>query len=183
MVDYYPSEEVTVEFYRDLPTHGYRLIILRIHSSATPCPPPSFYTSEPYSNTKFIYQQLTDQVISVAHYEEGPWFFGILPKFVLESMNGEFRNTTIIMMGCEGLEDDSMAKAFVEKGAKVYIGWSGSVLASHTDTAVTRLLRHLILERQPVSRAVENTMREVGPDPTYKSVMVYYPLEARNHRI
>lgn len=27
LVDYYPGEAVTVEFYRDLPTHGYDLIL------------------------------------------------------------------------------------------------------------------------------------------------------------
>jgi hypothetical protein len=34
-----------------------------------------------------------------------------------------------------------------------------------------------------VKEAVKNAMREVGPDPTYKSVMIYYPLEAGNHKI
>ncbi|GAG23053.1 unnamed protein product, partial [marine sediment metagenome] len=31
-VDYFPGEQVTVDFYRNLPTHGYDLIILRVHS-------------------------------------------------------------------------------------------------------------------------------------------------------
>ena len=34
-VDYYSGEKVNVEFYRNLPTHGYGLIILRVHSTAT----------------------------------------------------------------------------------------------------------------------------------------------------
>lgn len=53
-VDYYPGEEVTVEFYGNLPTHGYRLTILRVHSSATELQgkefvecPVTFFTSEP----------------------------------------------------------------------------------------------------------------------------------------
>ncbi len=33
LVDYYPGEQVTVDFYRDLPTRNYDLIILRVHSA------------------------------------------------------------------------------------------------------------------------------------------------------
>jgi hypothetical protein len=31
-VDYFPGEQVTVDLYRNLPTHDYDLIILRVHS-------------------------------------------------------------------------------------------------------------------------------------------------------
>ena len=32
-VDYVPGEEVTVDFYRDLPTRGYELLVLRVHTA------------------------------------------------------------------------------------------------------------------------------------------------------
>jgi len=35
MKDHHPSENVTVEFFRNLPTHRYNMIILRVHSTAT----------------------------------------------------------------------------------------------------------------------------------------------------
>jgi hypothetical protein len=57
-----------------------------------------------------------------------------------------------------------MAEAFTLKGAKVYIGWKGSVSATHTDTATISLLQHLITEKQTIKQAVENTMKEVGTD-------------------
>lgn len=182
-VDYYKGEEVTVEFYRNLPTHGYGLIVLRVHSAATP-PPLCLFTSELHSKTKYVYEQLTDQVVIVSIYKEiGPFYFGIAPKFVKESMKGNFQNTIILMMGCDGLKYDEMAKAFVEKGANVYISWDGGVSIAHTDKATTHLLQQLTAKKQTVKKAVTETMEEVGPDPLYKSVLLYYPIEAGNYII
>ncbi len=35
-VDYYKGEDVTVELYRSLPSFGYKLIVLRVHSAYVP---------------------------------------------------------------------------------------------------------------------------------------------------
>jgi len=180
-VDYYPGEQVTVEFYRHLPTHEYSLIILRVHSTA---PYGKLFTSEQYSASKYVYEQLTDQVLKVSFYAETPpFYFGISQFFVMDSMIGNFKNTTIIMMGCNGLKYTVMAEAFIEKGAKVYISWSDSVLASHTDQATTHLLQHLIIQKQPLKQAINTTMKDVGPDPAYNSLLIYYPLEAGDYTI
>jgi len=185
-VDYYKSEEVTVEFYRNLPTHNYDLIILRVHSAlrADMGPPVALFTSEPYSKTKHVQEQLTEQVVRVTFYEsedsEGSLYFGIRPEFVKQSMKGSFQNTRIIMMGCNGLTDPYMAEAFIEKGAGVYISWSNSVLASHTDLATLYLLRHFVVERRTLRGAIRETFKEVGFDPSYGSLLIYYPFEAGN---
>jgi hypothetical protein len=177
-VDYYPGEEVNVEFYRNLPTHGYDLIVLRVHSTFSD-ESVVLFTSERYSLNKYEYEQLIDRVGAVAYSreesEKGIAYFGILPKFVKYSMKQTFDNTTIIMMGCDGLMYTPMAEAFVKKGAKVYIGWNGPVSASHTDQATTQLLQHLITEKQTIKQAVENTKNEVGPDPADGSILLYYP--------
>ena len=183
-VDYYPGEKVTVEFYRNLPTHSYGLIILRVHSSATwgasvSEAPVILFTSERVSQTRYIHEQLNDQLFWVSYTDEeaekGILYFGISPLFVTQRMNGRFQNTTVIMMGCEGLHKPVMAKAFVEKGAKVYISWNKPVLASHTDQATTHLLQHLLIEKQTLKESIEETFKEVGSDPAYKSLLVYYP--------
>ncbi|MEM3578462.1 MAG: hypothetical protein QXX51_08495 [Candidatus Bathyarchaeia archaeon] len=182
-IDYYPGEKVTVEFYRNLPTHEYKIIILRVHSSAAELQgeefietPVSFFTSEPYSQTKYIYEQLTDQLV-IASYTmpQPPYYFAIVPKFVTSTMKGIFQDTVTIMMGCEGLNNTKMAEVFIQKGAKAYIGWKGSVSASHTDAATTILLQHLITHKQTIKQAVENTNKEAGPDPACNSVLAYYP--------
>jgi len=190
-VDYYPGEEVTVEFYRNLPTHGYKMIILRVHSSARDIggteSPVALFTSERVSQTKYVYETLTDQLLGVAFSEEeakkGIGYFGISPSFVTQGMKGEFQNTVIIMMGCEGLDNPSMAKAFVEKGAKVYISWNQQVSASHTDAATTHLLQHFLIEKLTLKKSVQEIFKEVGFDPLYKSLLIYYPLEAGDYTI
>jgi len=190
-LDYYPGEEVTVEFYRNIPTHNYSLIILRVHSSAAVLEgkefveaPVSLFTSETYAQDKYVWEQLSDQLLIASIATAQPsYYFAITPKFVTSSMNGNFRNTIAIMMGCEGLNNTKMAEAFAEKGAKVYIGWNGSVSASHTDQATINLLQHLILEKQTVRQAVENSMKEVGADPAYSSLLKYYPFEVGEQTI
>lgn len=190
-VDYFPGEQVTVEFYRNLPMHGYRLIILRVHSSAALVEgkdfveaPVSFFTCEEYNRSKYVSEQLSDQLLIASYAMPGPpYYFGITPKFVTSSMNGNFNDTVVIMMGCEGLNNTKMAKAFVEKGAKAYIGWKGTVSASHTDWATINLLQHLVTEKQSIGQAVENTLKEVGADPTYGSVLSYYPVLVQHYTI
>jgi hypothetical protein len=179
-VDYYPGEEVNVEFYRNLATHGYSLIVLRVHSAITvgegPIPESiGLFTSEKLSHTKYVYEQLTDQVISCKFPNEETRYFGISPLFVTHSMKGKFQNTTIIQMGCDGLANTPMADVFIKKGAKAYIGWSGDVLASHTDKATTQLLEHLVTEKQTIIQALTKTVEEVGPDPAYGSILGCYP--------
>jgi len=190
-VDYYSGEKVKVEFYRNLPVGDYGLIILRAHSTAAELEgkefvetPVSFFTSEDYSQTKYVQEQLTDQ-LAIGSYSmpQPPYYFGITPKFVTTSMKGTFQNTIVIMMGCEGLSNNKMAEAFVGKGAKAYVSWDGSVSSSHTDQATTQLLKHLVTEGQTISQAVENTAREVGPDEVYNSILKYYPLASGNYAI
>lgn len=178
-VDYYAGEKVTVEFYKNLPTHGYGLIVVRVHSTTGGYPAVALFTSETYSKSKYVYEQLTDKLVPVSYSSEeaskGIGYFGINPPFVTSSMNGKFANTIIVMMGCEGLSNTKMAEAFVKKGAQAYISWNSSISASHTDQATICLLQHLITEEQTINQAIDNTMKEVGPDPSYKSVLLYYP--------
>jgi len=180
-----------VEFYRNLPTHGYGLLILRVHSTATNPDrtegPVTLFTSERYDRSKHVYEQLTDQLGGVAfsqdEMKEGIAYFGINPPFVTQGMNGKFQSTIILMMGCEGLDNTLIAEAFVEKGARAYVSWNGSVSSSHTDQAATQLLKHMVTEGQTISQAVENTAREVGPDKVYDSILKYYPLASGNYAI
>jgi len=192
-VDYYKGEKVTVDFYRNLATHGYSLIILRVHSAlgSTNNPPLALFTSEIYTTTKYISEQWNDQVTRVFFnseiYKDSNYYFGVLPDFIKQRMNGKFDNTVIIMMGCDGItylggnyRYVGMAKAFIERGAKVYISWSGPVLGSYSDEATINLLQNLIKEKQTIRKAIENTMMKIGSDPMYKSVLQFYPREAEN---
>ena len=159
-VDYYPGEEVTVNSYGRLLAYGYNLIIFRVHSSSYQMQGEeivksdvTLFTSEIYSNSKHVQQQLNEQVVSVKYLsEEHTLYFGIKPSFI--TSHGKFDNTTIVMMGCDGLTTTSMAEAFIENGARGYIGWYGSVMGIRNDPAITYLLRKLITEKQTIIKAV-----------------------------
>jgi len=178
-VDYYAGDQVTPEFYRNLPTHGYKILVLRVHSLTGTFQGKQmvgFFTSELYSTTSYVYEQLTDQIGCLGYYPGAQTrYFGISQEFVKSSMKGKFQNAVIIAMGCEGLNNTKMAEAFVEKGAKAYIGWDGSVTSEHTDKATTRLLQHLVNGKETVRQAVESTMSDVGPDPQYYTQLACYP--------
>jgi len=180
-VDYYPGENVTVEFYRNLPTQGYGLIIFRVHTTELG----AFFTSELYSTSSYVWEQLNDQIWKVSYHGDPPLYFGISPSFVKSCMNGRFKETVVIAMGCYSLKFNDMAKAFIEKGARVYVGWTGSVLGSHTDIATVYLLQHLLLGKYTVRNAIVQTIEEVGPDPAYEheSVLLALPEEAWDYTI
>jgi len=182
-VTYYQGGKVTVDFFRDLPTHGYNLIVLRVHAAVIEtylC----LFTSELYDESKFntpltpYYQDVQNDRLVIANLNE-TYYFGIAPSFVEDSMREVFRNTTIVMMGCDGLKYSSMAEAFVGKGAKVYIGWDGLVSADHTDQATVHLLQSLILENRTIGEAVGQT----SSDPTYNSKLRFYPNGIGSYRI
>lgn len=199
-IDYYPGEEVTVDFYRDLPSHGYELIILRVHSAvpgrdlaiASDVPRPTLepvlraiaddvvlFTSERYSETRYLDEQRALRLFPVRDYGDNPGegYFAIGSDFIGSSMRGEFDQTTVVLMGCSGLASDRTAAAFAGRGASAVVGWSGLVSAPHTDAATERLLRHLLVDGLPIREAVAQAAAEVGPDPEYGSTLLVHPSE------
>jgi len=183
---YHKGEEVTVNFYKELPTYGYSLMLLRVHSAAikdeqgNPTELIGLFTSEIWNETtKSKYSSEIDQgrlARARLFAEKDDWYFGITPLFVQsDSMIGNFKNTVIIMMGCEGLNHTSMADAFVHwKKATVYTSWTGLVSISHTDQSTIQLLQSLLEQERTIKNAVE----KISPDPTWpSSELDYYPKE------
>jgi hypothetical protein len=186
-VDYFPGEEVTVDFLRNLASRHYKYLILRVHSTvelreaggAVSRDETFLFTGEPYSRTKYADERLAGYLVRTHYSEDDPsYYYGIAPSFIASKMKGSFDGATVILMGCDSLSSDSAARAFVSKGAKVVIGWTGGVSADHTDAATERLLDYLLMESRTPSDAVAQTMTEVGPDPSYGSKLVLYPSEA-----
>jgi hypothetical protein len=184
-VDYYPGEQVTVEFYRDLPTHNYDLIVLRNHAARRPDVLASklpdeaaLFTSEAYNSDEYVDDQNALRLVKVRYPDSDEVFFGVRSDFITSSMKGRFDGTTIVLMGCNGLTTTRTAEAFIEKGARAVVGWSDLVSAGHTDEATERLVQHLVVDRLTLGQAVQRTNAEVGPDPAYGSVLRVYPPEA-----
>jgi hypothetical protein len=181
-VDYYPGEKVTVEFYRSFPAQPYDLIIYRVHSALgrerdRPADWVTLFTADSYRETWYVDEQRTRRLSKVSYYKDGPAYFGIMPEFVRSSMKGKLQDSTVLLMGCDGLATETIAAALVEKGAKAVVSWNGLVSSDHTDAATEQLLRHLVTEELTLQEAVDKTSAEVGPDPAYGSVLRLYPPE------
>ncbi len=180
-VDYYPYEQVDVDFYRQLASHRYKLIIFRSHADRLQAEYEGklideviLFTSQPYDKSKYISDQAANRLVIAKYSTNGPQYFGIAPDFFNKTI-GNFKGTTIVMMGCEGMLSTRTAEAFVSLGAKTYISWDESVTAPHTDAATENLLQHLLVEKKTASDSVALTMADVGPDPVYGSRLEAYP--------
>jgi hypothetical protein len=187
-VDLYQGNEITVDLYRQLPGYGYSLIIFRAHSGLIgsegeiirrTC----LFTNEPYSETKHVTEQLTDQLAKARIDEHHPWVFGIGDKFVTQSMEGQFTNAVIIMMGCSTLYLEDLAQAFIDKGASTYMGWDAAVGLDYVDEAAPILVTNLYSKGMTIKEAVDATMAVNGPDPDYGAFLKYYPIDSGNKTI
>jgi len=184
-VDIYQGDDVTVDLYRELPLYGYKVIIFRAHagllsheegSQAVVTEATCLFTNEPYSKTKHFSEQLNGELAKARVAEGHPIVFAIGARFTKYSMEGEFDNTVVIMMGCQCLYLTDLALAFYEKGASSYLAWDGLVGLDYVDVATVTLIEKLCSEELSIQAAVDDTMAEKGPDPNYSSVLKYYPL-------
>jgi hypothetical protein len=93
-------------------------------------------------------------------------------------MEGELSESFVILMGCESLNQTSMAEALVSRGAKAVVGWTGDVTVSDTDTGVLELLE-LLLDR---SYTLQGAVDKVNHDhPLVGTRLVYYPEAERDY--
>jgi len=179
-VDVCQGSNVTVDFYRELTTHGYKLIIFRAHSgllaeNEVTQDRTVLFTNEEYSQWEHYPEQLNDQLVMARVSDRYPMVFGIPPKFIKEAIEGEFDDTVVIMMGCSGLFLRDLAPAFIDKGASVYVGWNGSVELYYVDEATPYLIEQLCSGNRTIKEAVADTMEVIGPDPEHGSGLKYYP--------
>jgi hypothetical protein len=165
-LDYFAPAQVTIGLLESLPQRDYSLIIFRAHSGSG-----YIYTSEPYTTSKYVLEQLTNQVVPAE--VDNKVYFAITNSFVSESMHGEFPGSLIIIMGCSGLYGRDMAQAFLGKGANAVVGWTGSVDAGFTDSSTETLVQYLAQGRT-VKDAVMMTSDKLGPDPVYGAHLTYY---------
>lgn len=169
-VDYYGPNRATVDLYRNLPSMGYGLVIFRAHTAWSRSTGIAILTSEPYTTNKYALEQLTDQLDRVTVYQSQD-FFAITPVFVREAMQGKFPGSNILVMGCDGLVDTTMAKAFLDRGAGAYASWNGLVTL-HTDVTTGALVGS-VAQGTSFRGAVSSAMAETGADPVTHSQLVY----------
>ena len=184
-IQIFKDEEVNVELYRKLPTFGFKLIILRVHTGISEEGNyPFLFTSENYSDMKYPFEQVTNQIgRGIIPYRNDTPLFTVGPDFFRLSAEGDFNGAVVILSSCYGLYNDFLAEAFIEKGAKVFISWSDKVGLSHTDAAVKVLVEALVKDRMSIIEALRLTAEKVGSDPTYGGKLRFYPVEEENFRL
>ena len=164
-VDYTGPSPNAVDSFRQLPTMGYTLIIIRAHSGGGQ----SIVTTEPYSSSTHATDQLTG-TLAAAEVGSGPLYFALTPKFIRQDMQGRFPGSTVIIMGCAALQGtQDLADAFLDKGANFFIGWDGSVTIIHTDTSTVSLTQQISLGKS----VPDATMIAGSADPFYGAKLEY----------
>jgi len=183
-VKYYPSDDVTVDFYKDLPSKGGKIIILRVHSSVrNESDFVDLFTSELHNKEKEIrYSAEYGNQLSVAEFLiTGDRYFAIGPTFVNFSVRGRFDSScVVVLMGCDSLNKTSMAEALIGRGAKVVIGWTRSVELEETDESTLDLLQCLLAEDPYTIQGAVKKVNETSHYP-YRTSLDYYPKKAGSY--
>lgn len=180
-VDYAGAEDVTVDYYRGLPSRDYELVILRTHSTVEvsrgddAVGEVSLFTNEPYSDDGYYDEQLKGRIGFAQYTDDGDKYFGITSGFIRDSMDGDLDGAVVVMMGCQGIENAEAAEAFADKGARTFIGWDGLVSADHTDEATELLLQYMVGESATPREAAAQAMASIGPDPDFGSRLAVSP--------
>lgn len=175
-VDIITTEDITVDFYKKLPTMNYDYVIIRSHSlgAGSVEKSASLFTGEKYVDHKYIKEQflghvargiplLGQQVMDDGGTDEfiDNTFFTVGSKMVDEIMEGKFDGTTIFLAGCETMEDSTLAESLVNKGASQVIGWSGLVDSRNNDRIVEEVLKETFVNKLELEQAVEAVKKQI----------------------
>lgn len=190
-VSYHKSESITVDFYKGLAKKNYGLIVLRSHTALREDRTTvDVFTSENYTEALAnLYRAKYGTGVLVRGeylWERGKFYFAITTKFI-ENLDGYFPKSIIIAMGCWSLkseieESKSMAAAFINKGAKAYVGWTDAVYPDDTDAETVKLLNMLLIEKKTLGDAISNTSTYTCTidSQTVTTRLDFYPKSAAN---
>jgi hypothetical protein len=182
-VTYY-NKTIDVDFFKELAKRNYGVIILRAHSALrSDNSTVDLFTSEPYRSSAHSDEQDNGLVVKGTLYYAGTprEYFAVTSKFI-ENLEGTFPKSIVIAMGCWGLKpglEQTLAGAFVKKGATAFLGWTELVGYSHSDNETSKLLTNLFVHNRTLDEAVSGTEWDFD----YGSQMKYYPTEAGSLRV
>jgi hypothetical protein len=180
-VDIFQGKAVDINLYLQLPQQGYKLIILRTHSGLLYENGDIYQGSWLFTNEicqqdlNHADQRLNKKIAKARIDDAHPWVYAIGSQFISESMRGNFNNCFIIAMGCYSFMRDDLAKAFIGKGAAIYLGWDNLVNLDYTDMATENLIKNLCEKNEPLSAAMINTFKVLGPEPDHQSRLEVFP--------
>jgi hypothetical protein len=167
-VDVFRGTNVTIDLLRNI--GGYKILILRLHSTIHTDGFLYIFSGEQYTESKYVNEQLMGAVRKAYTFNESETpYFALNAVFLGNNNPDGLKGTTIILTGCNGTATPYVIQRFFERGVKAYISWNGYVDLSHSDEATLRLVRALYTEKLGLNEATTEVMKEVGPDPFYNS--------------
>jgi len=170
-VDLFSGTNVTIDLLRSI--HGYKILILRLHSAVHTDGFLYLFSGEHYSESKYVEEQRARAVLGglTFNHTEQPYFAlnAVLLGKIYDGLNG----STIILMGCNGTSSPYSIQSLFEQGVKKYISWNGYVDPDHSDKATLALAEASYAEHLGLEEAVKKVNREIGPDPYYGSTLEY----------
>lgn len=191
-VTYLPTEAITVDFYRQLPLRGEDLILLRAHGTVA-----QYNDNDGSIKTRdFVSLASGEQIPEDLNFtdpfqllaaQEG-WLerftmldanedtdasgvFLITQGFFTNAMEGQFNDSVLVLMGCDGLHGTMTAEHFLyDRGARAVVGWDGKVSAQHMDDATLYWLQHYLQngDNQALINSTLRTQQHFGADPFWK---------------
>jgi len=187
-VDLVTTEDITVDFYKQLPSMNYEFIVLRSHSLAIYDDKPSswIFTGEKYDKGRYTQEQLLGMLSPGVPFRQGQIsqmtqrdanterLFMIGSKMINEMMVGQFPGTQIILGGCDTLSHAYLADAFVKRGASSVVGWNGLVELRDNDAIMLSLLEDIFNENLEMDEAVEKVMRDYDGKTYYGSKLKHF---------
>jgi len=172
--DYFSEGAATLDFFFNLPSQGYSIIILRVEGvniRVGDASPVAFATSDQYASPQRISDQMRNDLGVIE--ANGHTYFAMTPKAISQLMCGQFQGTTVLVMACNSLSDSSLAQAFIDKGAKSFIGWNGSITIVHDDRVFTAVIALLTMGVQAGS-AASYASNLFGADPIWGGTLSSY---------
>jgi len=174
-IDLFTTKDITVDFYKELPSMGYQFIVIRSHATAhmSQTDSEALFTGEKYSIKKHSADQLSLHVgAAVPYYTEvvseigrenlrDQTYFVIGSKFVNERMVGKFPGSVIILAGCETTNSGVLSKSLLDRGASTVVGWDENVQSTLNDKAVLALMEKMLVSKEVVSEAVSSVTFEL----------------------
>ncbi len=173
-VDLFTTADITIDFYKELPTMDYEFIVLRSHSLAIYGNKPSswIFTGEKYEAGRYTQEQLSGMLSPGVPFRQGQIsqmtqgdakserLFMIGSKMIDKMMVGQFPGTQIILGGCDTMSQVYLAEALVKRGASSVVGWNGLVELRDNDAVMLSLLDDIFNGNLEMDDAVEKVMND-----------------------
>ena len=185
--DLYTTEEITVDFYKKLPSMNYNFILIRSHGGEDTSYeyPTRLFTGEKYSKEKYTGEQIYGQVgYGFPIYDEDladlknneqdileEALFTIGTTMVKDTMVGTFPDSVIIVGGCQTARSHDLMEAFMDRGAKNVMGWDATVGAHDNDRAMMMMLDNILVKEMSLNDSVEEVNEKMVPNFKHRNLL------------